>query len=319
MGEFIEEVEKVLRSREQSTEEQCDYILTLFCGPALEEVRLCMGGQSVGPSDLFSYPRNAFGEKRSTTQLLQTFYNRKQADGEDFRDFSRSLSQIWSSVTKQSTNVIPNEETVLRDQFIEGLMDAALRCELRKTVRDKPDSSLLGVRNEALLREMEDSRSHRPRAVKRSQVNSEVSETQCSTIKANNDQGTMLDDVQRAIANQEKQLTELGKTLAKLACTVSELSKRTTQPAFQEPKPRARTQPKFTPDDQPICFKCRGTGHIARNCPQAKRGQNYTTPGPSAVEETLGCHEPNNSRESSWLTKRDPRQKCNPRACSWGM
>lgn len=59
------------------TEEQCDYILALLRGPALEEVRLCMRGQSAGLSDIYSYLRYAFGERRSTTQLLQTFYNRK--------------------------------------------------------------------------------------------------------------------------------------------------------------------------------------------------------------------------------------------------
>lgn len=91
MEEFIDEVERVLRSREQSPEEQCDYILSLLRGPALDEVRLCMGGQSVGPDCLFSYLRNAFGEKRNSTQLLQTFYNRKQADGEDLRDYSHAL------------------------------------------------------------------------------------------------------------------------------------------------------------------------------------------------------------------------------------
>lgn len=48
-----------LRSREQSPGEQCDYILSLLRGPALDEVRPCMGGQSVGPDYLFSYLRNA--------------------------------------------------------------------------------------------------------------------------------------------------------------------------------------------------------------------------------------------------------------------
>lgn len=37
MEEFIEQVERVLRSREQTTEERCDYILSLLRGPALEE------------------------------------------------------------------------------------------------------------------------------------------------------------------------------------------------------------------------------------------------------------------------------------------
>ena len=140
--EFIEEVERVLRSREQTPAEQCDFIVSLLRGPALEEVRLCMRGQSVWPVDLFTYLRNAFGEKRTTTQLLQTFYNRRQADGEDLRDYSHALSQLLSSVMKQNTDAIANEVTVLRDQFIEGLGDDALRRELRKMVRDKPGSCL---------------------------------------------------------------------------------------------------------------------------------------------------------------------------------
>lgn len=165
LEKFIEETERALRSREQTPEEQCDSILSLLRGPALDEVRLCMQGHSVRPRDVFGYLRNAFGEKRSTTQLLQTFYNRKQVEGEDLRNYSHALSQILNSVTKQSPNVIPDEKTILRDQFIEGLREAPLRRELRKLVREKPQSSLLDVRNEALLWEMEDNRSHRSKVV----------------------------------------------------------------------------------------------------------------------------------------------------------
>lgn len=81
---------------------------------------------------------------------MQTFYNHKQAEGEDLRDYSHALSQILSSVVKQSANVIPNEKTTIWDLFIEGLR------ELRKMVRDQPDCSLLDVRCKALLWEMEE-------------------------------------------------------------------------------------------------------------------------------------------------------------------
>lgn len=77
-------------------------------------------------------------------------------------------------------------------------------------VRDKPDSSLLDGRNEPLLWEMEESRSHRTRVVKSSQVKSEVSETQCSAVETDNSQSAVLSDVQRAAAHREKQLAELG-------------------------------------------------------------------------------------------------------------
>ena len=89
-----------------------------------------------------------------------------------------------------------------------------------KMVRDKPDSSLLYVRNKALLWEMEDSRFHHPRAVKSNQVKSEVSETQCCPVTTDKGQCTVLDDFQRAVAYQEKQLAELSKMISELAGAV---------------------------------------------------------------------------------------------------
>lgn len=49
-------------------------------------------------------------------------------------------------------------------------------------------------------------------------------------------------------------------------------------------RPKSQVGPKFKPKGLPICFKC---GHIARNCPQAKRVQDCGTPGPSVEQENL--------------------------------
>lgn len=45
VDEFIEEVERVIWARDQSTDEKVDFILSLLRGSALEEVRLRMGGE----------------------------------------------------------------------------------------------------------------------------------------------------------------------------------------------------------------------------------------------------------------------------------
>ncbi len=94
---FIKEVERFLRARDQTREEQLCFIISLLRGAVLEEVRLCVGNQSRQASDLFTFLREAFGERRSETQLLQMFYNRKQLEGKDLQNYSHALCRLLSS------------------------------------------------------------------------------------------------------------------------------------------------------------------------------------------------------------------------------
>lgn len=116
----MEEVERVLHARNQSAPEQFDFVMSLLRGPALEEVRLRKDAETDQISDLFSYLREAFGDKRSPSQLLQSFYSCKQREGEDIRDFSHALSQALSIVLKQTPSSVSGEKVILRDQFVEG-------------------------------------------------------------------------------------------------------------------------------------------------------------------------------------------------------
>lgn len=119
-----------------------------------------MGGQPKQLSDLFSYLRGAFREKRTTPQLLHAFSARRQVDGEDLRDYSHALSQLLNLTLQQSPNAVADAQLSLRDQFIEGVCDSTLRRELRRLVREKPDSSLLELREEAMLWTPEDCPHH---------------------------------------------------------------------------------------------------------------------------------------------------------------
>lgn len=99
VGEFVEEVERALSARNQSAPEQFDFVMSLLRSSALDEVRLRkVDGDDV--HDLFVYLRDAFGDKRSASQLLQFFYNCKQKEGEDIRNYSHVLSQALSAILK---------------------------------------------------------------------------------------------------------------------------------------------------------------------------------------------------------------------------
>ncbi|KAI7807583.1 rap guanine nucleotide exchange factor 6-like [Triplophysa rosa] len=276
VDEFIDEVERVIRVRGLNPDDQVDFILSHLRGSALDEVKLCMGGGAKPPQDLFSYLRGAFREKRTTPQLLHAFYARKQLEGEDFRDYSHALSQLLNSALQQSANGVADPQLNLRDQFIEGVRDGALRRELRKMVREKPQSTLFGVREEAMLWVAED----QPRAsnVARNRgivsSGSEMSEQSNPANAEQSDVAVTLQEVVQMIAQQGKAIGELTNAVRELAVQKSSSNNQGGKPKFK---------PKYTDDGQPICLKCEGVGHIARQCniTHNSRGQSTTATGPA--------------------------------------
>jgi hypothetical protein len=80
--EFIEEVKLVFETREMSTLERVDFILTHLEGPARDEIRLYPKTDQNDPNKLFEILIAAFGEKLSLSKLFKMFYDREQKDHE---------------------------------------------------------------------------------------------------------------------------------------------------------------------------------------------------------------------------------------------
>lgn len=254
VDDFIEEVERVLRVRHQSDQDQYDFVMSLLRGTALEEVRL-RSATDDGVDDLFEYLREAFRDRRSTPQLLHSFYSRKQLEGENIRDFSHALSQALSLVLKCSPDAIANERVALRDQFVEGIRDPSLRRELLKFVRDHPRCTMIEVRDEAQLWFVEEP----PASSKTTKSRCSTNMTQCSILRVQEKKSVTLEDVLEVVAEQGKAISELTQAVKNLTVRGGSARVETFRP---------KSQPKFTEDGQPICFKCQVAGHVAKNCPQ---------------------------------------------------
>lgn len=228
--------------------------------------------------------RGAFRDERSTPQLLHAFYARRQLDGEDLRDYSHALSQLLNSVLQVFPGVVADTQLVLRDQFIEGVRDSTLRRELRRLVREKPESSLFDVREEAILWALED----RPCSTSvarsrnlRGDNPDEVPEQANLTSNTPTDLTVTLQEVAKIIAQQ-------GKAIGELTNAVHELTTQNPSAQGGNKGGRPKIQPRYTDDGQPICLRCEGVGHMARHCTTPRKAGSQTTAQPSPTLQGNG-------------------------------
>lgn len=275
VDEFIEEIERAVRARGLREDDQVDFMLSLLKGSALEEVKLRMHGRVTKLSDLFSYLREAFREKRSTPQLLHSFYARRQLDGEDLRDYSHALSQLLNSVLLQSPSVVADPQQAIRDQFIEGVRDPTLRRELRRLVREKPQCNLFEVREEAIMWSLED----RPRSFTVARSRNLVSNSPDHNLLNADSPSNMPTDLATILQEVVKIVAQQVKAIGELTSAVRELNNQQVQTNWTKPVTKPRVTPRYTEDGQPICLRCQGVGHMARQC-NARRpyGQSSTAP-----------------------------------------
>ncbi len=148
---------------------------------------------------------------------------------------------------------------------MEGVRDAALRRELRKTIREKPHLTLLEIRNEAILWSMEESR---PTRVANSRpVHSEVlSENKDNAAGSETQTSTVLNYILQVITRQDKRISEQEQTISELTKAVKELTAQRSVSVLQNFVPLSKSPPRFTEEGEPICFRCNEVGHIARRC-----------------------------------------------------
>lgn len=65
-------------------------------------------------------------------------------------EFSLALMSLQERVKQQSSTAMPNAGILLRDQFVEFVLDPALRRELKQYVRRQPMCTFLEVQGEAI-------------------------------------------------------------------------------------------------------------------------------------------------------------------------
>ena len=102
------------------------------------------------PGAILECLRKAFGNKESVTLLQQRFFERQQKDKESIRDYSYALLQLFDDVEKRDSNVFPDKQRTLCDQFANNLLDPLIRKKMKQLVRRNPTMEFFTLRDEAI-------------------------------------------------------------------------------------------------------------------------------------------------------------------------
>lgn len=75
--------------------------------------------------------------------------------GRHCKKFSLALMALMEQVKQRAPESMTNANTLLRDQFVEHVLDSALCRELKQFIRQQPLATLLEVHSEAISWEQE--------------------------------------------------------------------------------------------------------------------------------------------------------------------
>ncbi len=155
LAEWLEEVRACMRARHLSVSDQAFFLFDHLEGEAREEIKYRPSAERSDPDKIIEVLQELYGCAESYVALQEAFFSRWQHEGETLLEFSLALMGLMASVKQRAPSGIPNAEVLLRDQFVEHVLDGSLRRELKQFVRQQPTATLLEARSEAIRWERE--------------------------------------------------------------------------------------------------------------------------------------------------------------------
>lgn len=144
-----------MRARHLSVADQSFFLFDHLEGEAREEVKYRSAEEREDHAKLISALKDVYGCSQSYVALQEAFFSRLQQEGETLLEFSLALMGLLEKAKQRSPDAMPNAEVLLRDQFVEHVLDSSLRRELKQLVRRQPTATLRDVRGEAIRWEHE--------------------------------------------------------------------------------------------------------------------------------------------------------------------
>lgn len=268
LNEWLEEVQACMRARHLSASDQAFFLFDHLEGEAREELKYRSTAEREDPAKIISVLKELYGCSQSYVALQEAFFSRRQQEGETLHEFSLALMGLMASVKERAPSDMTNADVLLRDQFVEHVLDGALRRELKQFVRRQATATLLEVRGEAIRWEREGlpggvrGRSHSVPSAFGLQYGVQSGSRGATTPP----QGLELAEMREMLRLQQEQLHQLTQSIS--ALQNSHLR-----------RPPSRRGPV-------ICRRCQQPGHYASECDGVRV--------PSRTQSSLPARQPSN-------------------------
>lgn len=271
INEWEEEVRISMRVRHVGLNDQASFIFDHLEGEARDEIRYRPTAERENPERVFAILKELYGCQKPYVSLQEDFFSRRQLDGETLQEFSHALFCLMEKVVACSPHRMTNSPTLLRDQFVENVINPDLRRELKRFVRTKPACTLLDVRAEALSWEREG-------GVGDGRINFHSVPTLCSSQTVSMQPQVSDPPFSDTTASQLAALIALVQTQQEQLAQITQTLVAMRQPS----EPRSPRPSSF------VCHRCQQPGHIARYCNARVRAR--STPSTSSPPQVFAAN-----------------------------
>lgn len=272
LNEWLEEAQACTRARHLSSADEAFFLFDHLEGEAREEIKYRSAEERGDPTKITAILQDLYGCSESYVALQEAFFSRRQQEGESLLEYSLALMSLMGKVKARAPNNIVNSEILLRDQFVEQVLDGNLRRDLKQYMRRSPEATLLDVRGEAIRWEREGLP-----AVMRGRSNSVPSAFGIQYAVQGGYQRSGQTPPSSEVSEMKELLKRQQEQLDKLTQSISRLQ--------NSQHGRRGRSPRLGPI---VCLRCQQPGHIARECDGQRvsfhpppSGRGHSQPPPS--------------------------------------
>ena len=256
VDEWIDDASYHLRNL-PGAEAQVEFLLDHLQGQARDEIRVLPQSERKSPDRIFGRLRVIFQDEDTVAQIQQAFYQRSQKKDESLQQYSLQLLKIMDRLCKKQKEVVGNRELMLKERFIDGVLDPQLKREMRRFAMDHPEISFQEFRTVVMKWCEDEKRVYTlPQEV---EVNAVTKEPEIDVV-------SILKSQQDLLAKQQQQLDLLTSMMERSASGVQQQALPHRGRGGRRPYGR-----RFSGSGSSrACHKCGSLEHFIRNCPENK-------------------------------------------------